>query len=307
MKILCLSDLHFGKESWGDMGREAAQRAIDMSKSRRFDVFLFNGDLAEPGPDGDDYLHFREGMELLNQIEAPVKLFVCGNNDFELLHGPFEHYPEQLEHLVGHGQLPPVAGDLTPCYHGFSVLDRCPFLVGDVAFVGSMGWANGWLWKESDREYPDSGQWPATYLEIREAYEKYWREHLGFENGDYLDLYGFCQQRLKGDIAAVATRASRIVVCTHFVPSPKFCKYGHSAKFDYLNWYMGYDAERDTWPYRHFEHPKVVMGLTGHTHRNKTVEVCGVPVHNVSSCSGEQPVVLEVPKVVEKRRWAGAM
>ena len=76
MRILLLSDLHFGKASVGGFPHDQITRA---KKHGSYDVLIFCGDLAESIP------HFNEGLDAMRSIDAAHRLFVAGNNDIERL------------------------------------------------------------------------------------------------------------------------------------------------------------------------------------------------------------------------------
>ena len=143
------------------------------------------------------------------------------------------------------------------------------------------------------------GGWPQTWGSTLEREAVYWQREFGrrAKNGETsADVFKLCQDQLANDLGFLHLdeEVKKIVGGTHFVPRVESVKYGHSAKYDYLNYYMGYDAANAPDVHQYFRHPKVVQGLCGHTHRHKTLEVDGVRVDNVSGGLDDQACIIEV-------------
>lgn len=285
--ILCLSDLHFGKDD--ETAIQAIDRAIEIAKRKEIDILYFGGDLAEPGKI-DELEHFKRGIEKLNQIKAKKYAWCTGNNDWELLKGHVVDYAEEMAELLSQ-------------HSYFKCLDNVNFVKHeDVALVGGIGWYNGTLWVEHPNT-PDlneaagskkgDGDWPKKWDEVKTRAEQYWQIFMDRHNNDctsdfiYEDSMNAITDKLY--LLNRYDHIKKVVVATHFVPNHGFCKYGHSLKFDYLNYFMGYDDKNE---YNIFNQPKVVKGLTGHTHRHKTVTIGNTDVVNVSG--SEQPYLLQI-------------
>ena len=236
------------------------------------DVLYFGGDIAEPGPPEDPTRNLRAGIQSIDRIPAKHRIFVTGNNDLECLTAPLsEYHLEMVKHIGGHNHC----------------LDAMPCVIGDVAFVGNIGWYDGALWKTPTTK---SEGGPVTFEGVKdhldEWFSKTLRERTDMSSDDF---YHDCRTRMIQHFdAVVAQSVKKIVVCSHFVPSDAFCIYGQSAKFDLLNYVMGYDGSRRP----EFNHPNVVMGLAGHTHRTCEHNVGRVLVRNVSGDG--QPEIVSV-------------
>lgn len=244
MRILLLSDLHFGKASVGGFSNDQISRA---KKHGSYDVLIFCGDLAESIP------HFQEGLNAMRSIDAAHRLFVAGNNDIERLEGGdsrLNKYADDLQDLIG--------GD-------FHLLDRAPKEIKGVNFAGNVLNFDGSLWK--GREEPG-------YLgreEVNEKVNHYWNGKP-YHNIRYTE---FAAERLKDLHRHTEGKGSSSIVVTHFVPHPDFVLYGENPKFDYLNFFMGQDLTE--------KYPHCRIGFCGHTHRRKSVFVDQQWVENVST------------------------
>lgn len=286
MRIVTLSDLHVGKESWRNFGVEKAEAVAGIEA----DVLYFGGDLAEPDKEfpQQGWDNFRRGLELLARSPASTKVFTLGNNDLEQLQEArlTEHYDEMSERVSE---------------YGFHLLDRAPLIVGDIAFVGNVGWYNGSLWWKYEGETPAnldskkaSGEYPNDPETIGQEARGYFREteFAGkLPEGLTSELfYQHCRDRLSKHLDEVHsdTGVEAVILGMHFVPDKSFVK-GDNPKYAFLNWYMGAEAHAD-----HYQRGKVVLGFTGHTHRSDVRTVGRLDVHNLSGL--EQPRVFEIHK-----------
>jgi len=222
------------------------------------DVVLFCGDLVE-SRDPDMDLEF--GLRLLKKIPAAHHLWVAGNNDIEFLFGrvPILDYPKALQELA--------------VRYDVHLLDHEPITIGDIAFVGNFGYYDLSLWKTPKVHDPC---YPSTRNSLLRDADKFHRKTLGIS---VMDLFNFCQQRLRQHIRQVAGK--QMVAATHTVPSSEMLLYDHSPKFDFQNAAMGWDDEKSS----HSIHqtPGLLFQFCGHTHRSKQIERPGTaPLINVS-------------------------
>jgi len=64
MRILCVSDLHFGKSSWGDFGYKVLHKAREIAEAGEVDVLYFGGDMAEPCTENTVLGHLFTALDL---------------------------------------------------------------------------------------------------------------------------------------------------------------------------------------------------------------------------------------------------
>ena len=253
MRIVTLSDLHIGK--WGDYGKDLFESAEKDSA----EVLWLNGDIFEPDadplPDVEDYL--KRAGKLHSQYDHVV--WVAGNNDLELdiLKGPVTNYAEEF-------------GSVLESF-GIHLLDRSPLVTGDIVLVGNIGWSNGGLWEPSIA----SSEWPNS-PDVNKKYTETFFQKLFGDRWDITSPLFF--QQVQSNLAAhvEATKDKRVVLGTHYVTSKKLVLYGDRPKYDYLNWYMGFEADEL------YKVAEPELALVGHTHRNQTVMVGSTMVHNIS-------------------------
>lgn len=263
MKLVTLSDLHIGK--WGSYGDDL----ITEAEQNEGNVFWLNGDIFEP--DGDNVPDIMAYLKRLGGLHDRYDrvVWVAGNNDLEwdLLTGPVSDYKSELGDILGSERI--------------HLLDGSPLVIGDFALIGNIGWSDGGLWEPSRNDT----EWPNSPTQNREATEKYFRELFG-ERWDVKshEFFAKAQADLIQDVTLLHDK--RIVLGTHYVTSPKFVLYGSRPKYDYLNWYMGWDG------HGMYSFAKPELAMVGHTHRAETKGVGGFPVHNISG--SKKPTVFEL-------------
>ncbi len=257
MHILTLSDLHLGK--WDGFAEACIEEARRVAEAQQPEVLLLGGDLVEPGAG-----RLEAVLERIAAVPVAHRLWVVGNNDLEVLPGPLSDYAAQAARLAAP--------------YGVQVLDAAPQVIDGVGFVGNLGAFDGSLWRGGEAE------------RARRAAEAEVGAVALF--GARLDctnqaLFEACQARLRADLARV--QAQRVVLMTHTSPSSTMCLYGHSERYDGLNWFMGWDDAACEAP---LEDPRIVLKLCGHTHRFKARLGSGAPLINVSGRG--QPRLFEV-------------
>lgn len=187
---------------------------------------------------------FADGLEGLLKIRAAHRLFVAGNHDLNGT-GPVSQYAAELQAMLG---------------GAFHLLDDHPVDIKGIRFAGNMLGYDGSLYR---------GSMPFGEVAARAA--NGWRNGISEARRDISaeDLSRQLQERLLRDAVG------ECIVCTHTVPSSEFLLYGKSEKFDLYNYGMGVDLST--------RYPSgALFGLCGHTHRDATVQVNGVTVHNIS-------------------------
>ena len=119
MKIVATADLHYGYGPRSDRGVEDIARRMNASGA---DVLLLVGDIAEFSDE-----RLAACLALFHDFPGE-KLMVPGNHDLwrKGEEDTWQLYTERI---------PRIAAE-----HGFQCLDDCPAMIGDVGFVGNVGW-----------------------------------------------------------------------------------------------------------------------------------------------------------------------
>jgi len=139
MKICAVSDYHYNSNRKQEILLHAK-----LISDMRPDVFIYGGDLAQRAN-----LDLEKCLRILGRVKAKQKLFVAGNHDIYtgrdnfVRHGK-EILAERLKNIRKESNLSLLRYrnvlKLMVQKHGFHYLDGGPKIIGDVGFVGSMGW-----------------------------------------------------------------------------------------------------------------------------------------------------------------------
>lgn len=260
MKITFLSDLHIGK--WNNYGHNLIEKASGISG----DILWLNGDIIEPGVSVDEDSVFLKLGKLRDNYNHVV--WVAGNNCLELdcVSGPIKSYAENFSEVLRN--------------YGIHLMDNQALTIGDYAFIGSIGWSNGELWAPSIFESEQPNDPTACNIAAEKFFSKKFGERWTITSQQ---LNKLIRGRLDADIDAALFANKKIVLGTHYATSKEFCLFGDNARYDYLNWYMGFDGSDM------YRRASPIMAVVGHTHRRATINIGGTPVYNVSGA--KEPVV----------------
>ena len=266
MRIVTLSDLHIGK--WGEYGLEM----LSKEESMEGDILWLNGDIIEPDKGVDEREVFRRIQKMKERYSHIV--WVAGNNCLEMssLVGNVSEYRDELAKLLGD--------------YDIHLLDNSYLEVSGFALIGSIGWSNGDLWVKSEH----NSDYPNDFESCKKAAQEFFRDKYSercidaeFDNESF---FKDVMRHLMLDVNSAKSRSLPIVLGTHFVTSKDFCLFGETAKYDTLNYYMGFDGTKL------YSHSNPVLSIIGHSHRRKIVTVGGTKVHNVSG--SKEPLVFDL-------------
>lgn len=270
MRKIIMSDLHVGKS---DFAKTMIQKAIHMSQKQEIDVVLIAGDFF----DGDCSLyHAVEACKMLYQIQANRIAICAGNNDIEFIvkvtNCDITEYAETLEDFLSSMRI--------------SLLDYAPVYINDTIIIGNMTMFNGSLWKASriPSSYPNtwSDMYDSASKKFHQKFNKYNKQQL-----DWMDFYDECMCVFEEQLTINTLPIDSIV--THYVPIPQLLRYNHSAKYDYKNFFMGYDlfdqlnAKSSIVNSLHKNNQNSLpVWYCGHTHTPKSFNIEGLLINNVS-------------------------
>lgn len=266
MKVLCLSDSHFGKKKWGTQPVDKLIKNIEFSKEEHIDVLYFGGDLAEPGDSSHPLFYWEEGFYYLSQIKADHKVFVCGNNDIELIANIHDSMNSDNYASVVHSFMP----------KGWTLLDLEDHIFKcdgkEFRFAGNSLFWNGSLHLEND---DPQNNWDRLLL----FYKEKWSRIMGsFSQTDFMQLSNELYQKLIHSVSAAEKANQKVIIGTHTIPSKRCYQFEPEQSAEFLkSFYMGRDIE-DL-----FLSNAVIAGFCGHTHSDDLAIIHGKPVRNVSS------------------------
>jgi len=231
MRILATSDLHYNIKRSKEPARDVARRVVN----RGGDIFILAGDIA-----GVDSEHFLRGLELFSGFTAK-KLLVAGNHDLWIKPGEcsFEKWSKRLPQLAAQA--------------GFTMLDHEPTVIGDLGFVGNVGWyAYGF---RDDRlaipmrfyqakVAPGRAARLSEYHHLLDPVDPILPQHhaitTAWRDGEYvrlsmsdLDFVDYLAGRLERHLAQIEPRCRKIIAVMHHLPHRDLVWYRGDANWDF--------------------------------------------------------------------------
>jgi len=260
MRIAFTSDVHTDHHA---TNRLVWQEMIAILQELAPDVFICCGDVAA------EEKQFGMTLMALEQVECP-KLFVPGNHDVWVQKAAWVE--RGITSQRKYYQLLPALCRAA----GVHPLWLEPYVLGDVAFCGSLGWYDYSL-RNLDFD---------THLSVHDYRRKTFEDRV-WNDGRFVhwltsQTADGTQQRLSDEaitaqmvqalaqqLQDVEPRVQRIVGVTHMLPFRSMMQYRHEVRADYFGAFMGSVLLGEVFQ----SCPKVELVLAGHTHRQVTVQV----------------------------------
>jgi 3',5'-cyclic AMP phosphodiesterase CpdA len=278
VKLLITADLHYGASRDGDRAVEAlAERACGEGA----DALLIGGDIGE-GPRA-----FEACLALFEGFRG-AKLAVPGNHDVWVRRETVDSW------TLHESVLPARLED-----HGFHPLHLRPAKVGDVGFVGSMGWYD-YSFRDDigiDLTHYETKTFPGTRHPI-------WND-ARFARFPMADgaLAGLLADRLGRQLADLEG-SGRVVALLHHVASKRLLYHPRCLVprvWRFLNAFLGSESlgtvlGRDA---------RVVQVFCGHIHRSRTVEFDGSSISTIGSSATHKELVRATPTEILDRELLG--
>jgi putative phosphoesterase len=248
MKIAFTSDIHADVSPENERVPEI-QAPILLKESP--DIFIVCGDISA------DRRHFEKALQKYADLTCP-KLIVAGNHDL-WVEDEEENSIEKYRYT-----LPRLAKENGFIYIGFE-----PYVIGNVAFVGTCGWYDYSFRNEGlDREIPDKAYRAKKFGGRR------WMDavYCNWSSMEDAEVASIMNESLRRQIAKVEDGVDHIVVVLHHVPFRELLTYKNDPSWDFLNAFTGNSRTAEIIR----SSPKVGLVLYGHTHERKEQAVGGI-------------------------------
>jgi predicted phosphodiesterase len=281
MRIAFTSDVHTDHHA---ANRLVWQEMVTILQELAPDVFVCCGDVAA------EEKQFGMTLMALERVACP-KLFVPGNHDVWVQKAAWVE--RGITSQQKYYQLLPALCRAA----GVHPLWLEPYVLGEVAFCGSLGWYDYSLRNvELDTHITVQDYRRKTFQDLvwNDGRFVHWlaaetsegsRKHLSDEA-----ITAHMVQALAQQLQDVESHVQHIVGVTHMLPFRSMMHYRHEARADYFGAFMGSVLLGEVWQ----SCPKVTLVLAGHTHRQLTVQVgrmtaCTSPVGYAWQWDGSTP------------------
>lgn len=285
MRICATADLHFNH----GRSRGLAERLIEQINGMSFDVLLLVGDTASG--DGDAI------EQCLSRIQfAGPKLFVAGNHEL-WTHGgdSYRLFRDQLPRRIADA--------------GWHWLEGNPFVVDDIAIVGTVGWYD-YSFAQAQlgipRRFYEQKVSPgaagildryANLLERADDILDSAREVVArWNDGQFVKLHRRDEEFLDELLRDLrrqldALRQRHVIAAIHHLPFAQLLPPSHNAQWDFAKAYLG--AEKIGRLLLEFSNISTV--LCGHSHFSAEAQIEHIRAINIGSgYRGKECVMLEI-------------
>jgi putative phosphoesterase len=218
------------------------------------DVFVIAGDISH------ELSQLEESLTKLKRTDAAC-LYVAGNHDVwfeedkEL--GSLEKYSKSI-------------GDA--CERaGFTHLPDNPFVIDDIAIVGSMGWYDYSFKREdldiSEEQYAEK-HWKGSFW--RDYYSIDW----SYTDKEVTELFN---SKLQYDLDTLPADVNTIVYVSHHLPFRELTLYRGHLPWDFFSAFIGSESTGEILK----ADGRVLLTISGHSHIRKKIEINGLTAMTV--------------------------
>ena len=252
MRIAFTSDLHADSS---DLNRAAIPEIVRRATALEPDALVIAGDVS------DDLDDLAETLAAFQEV-APVRVFVPGNHDVWLR--PHIELSPEVDSTTRYDTLIAECVDRA----GFHATWKAPCIVGDTAFVASIGWYDYAFAPEyMNLTHEDCRQkrfMGFTWQDLRFARWRARGAEASEEPLSDVEVTAMLNEDLAAqlDAARNAPGVRRIVVVTHHLPFREMVRYTREPKWDFFSAFMG---SADTGALIE-AYDAVTHVLAGHTH-----------------------------------------
>lgn len=241
LKIAAISDLHVIQDKLDELFLNTIRERVEKIRP---DVFVIAGDIS-------DYLDVISDSLKQLQIDDCKNLFVAGNHDiwFEDGGGPgsLEKYAKSIGEICRK--------------HDFAYLPDAPYIEGEIAFVGSIGWYD-YSFRRPELEIPEENYIQKDYQGA--TWYDLFKIDWGYSDIEATNLFN---QKLEYDLETLPDHISKVVYVSHHLPFKDLTVYRNKLPWDFHSAFMGATSTGDIL----LKDKRVMLSISGHSHiRNMT-------------------------------------
>ncbi len=246
LKIAAISDLHVLPDEGDKELLENIRRRVEEIDP---DVLVIAGDIS------DRIEVLSDSLSLL-KVDSCTNLYVAGNHDIWFEEG---EKPTSLEKYSKYiGQI---------CKkHGFHHLPDGPCIIGDFAFVGSIGWYD-YSFRRPELEIP------LKNYEQKEYRGAVWYDlfKIDWNYSDY-EATALFNQKLEYDLSTLPDEVEHVVYVSHHLPFRELTMYKDRLPWDFHSAFMGAQSTGEVL----VNDGRVVLSISGHSHIRNKISIEGI-------------------------------
>lgn len=236
LRIAAISDLHILPDESDKQLLECIRERVEEIDP---DVFVIAGDVS-------DHLDILTDALTKLHVAGSTNLYVAGNHDvwFEDTGGPGTL--EKYSHKIGEA-----------CREaGFLHLPDSPFVLSNIAFVGSMGWYD-YSFRRHDLDIPMEN------YEKKEFRGAVWYDLFKidwvFTDAEATSLFN---QKLEYDLKTLPKHITQVVYISHHLPFQNLTVYKDRLPWDFYSAFMGATSTGKILE----EDGRIIISISGHSH-----------------------------------------
>jgi putative phosphoesterase len=236
LRIAAISDLHVLPDGSDRQLLESIKQRVETLGP---DVFIIAGDIS-------DRLDILSDSLSRLSVDSCANLYVAGNHDiwFEEGKSPssLEKYSKYMNEICSN--------------NGFTHLPDHPFISGNIAFVGSMGWYD-YTFRRPDLDISIEHYEQKEYLGA--VWYDLFKIDWGYNDVEATDLLN---RKLEYDLSTLPKSITQIVYVSHHLPFQELTIYKNRLPWDFHSAFMGAQSTG-----RILENDgRIALSISGHSH-----------------------------------------
>jgi putative phosphoesterase len=243
MRIAAVSDIHVRNDG---SDKRLLETVRDRVESLSPDVFIIAGDIS------DKLRILSDSLDILYQPDSK-NLYVAGNHDIwfeeEIGIGSLEKYSKKIGEVCEKNK--------------FMHLPDNPYIVDNMAFVGSIGWYDYSL-RRYDLQIPDKAYQGKEFK--GEVWFDLFSVDWEFTDPEATDLFN---RKIEYDLVNLPRNIERVVFVSHHIPFRELSYYKGRLPWDFFSAFMGAESTGEILQ----KDSRVILSISGHSHVRKRAKM----------------------------------
>ncbi len=242
MRIAAISDIHVRHGGLDDILLEEIKRRVEQIDP---DLFIIAGDISE---------RLMVLSDSLSKLRVPGTkcLYVAGNHDVwfeDKEYSSLQKYSSAIREVCNQ--------------NGFFYLPDQPYIEGDLAIVGSIGWSD-YSFRRQDLKIP------IEMYKRKEYGSAIWYDIFNIDwHLTDIEMTDLLNKKLEYDLAILPSNVNRVIYVSHHLPFKELTLYKNRLPWDFFSAYMGAVSTGEILR----RDPRVILSISGHSHIRNVVTI----------------------------------